>query len=232
MKLQYSRLVSAMAAALIFGTLGMSGLVSAVSSPAATDSTDPMDEAAAAISDIAPADALLVTTGAADPAAEAPSNVVPARAVPSPALIEQAPIPNQEGAGGRGFGLLLSSDGLLPGRFSFVDSATGVQVAAERLTISFLQNGKIIARARPGVGGVFQASGLTPGIYSMIASGPDGFLATAVSVLPAVNGQGGPNDAGLQIDGALVAPENTPLVRKLIRERMFPTRPQAAAPVA
>ena len=229
MKLQSSPLFSAMAAALIFGTLGMSGLVSAVSSPDPTDRTDPIGvtappNPAAVNQEFAPADAILETTGAVDPAAEAPAIVVPARVVPLPGLLEQAPVPNQEVAEGHAFGLRLSSDGLLPGRFRFLDSVTGIEVAAERLTISFVQNGKVITRARPGVSGVFQASGLTPGIYSMIASGPDGFLATAISVLPAVNGQGAANEAGLQIDGALVPPENVPLVRKLIRERIFPTR--------
>ena len=233
MKLQSSPLFSAMAAALIFGTLGMSGLVSAVSSPDPTDRTDPIGvtappNPAAVNQELAPADALLETTGAVDPAAEAPAIVVPARVVPLPGLLEQAPVPNQEVAEGHAFGLRLSSDGLLPGRFRFFDSVTGIEVAAERLTISFVQNGKVMTRARPGVSGVFQASGLTPGIYSMIASGPDGFLATAISVLPAVNGQGAANEAGLQIDGALVPPENAPLARKLIRERIFPTRRRVA----
>ena len=234
MKLQSSPLFSAMAAALIFGTLGMSGLVSAVTSSVPIDAsgeTAPPNPAAAN-QELAPADAILTTTGAVDPAAEAPEIVVPARVVPEPALPKQAPVPNQEVAEGHAFGVRLSSDGLLPGRFRFFDSVTGIEVAAERLTISFVQNGKVMTRVRPGVSGVFQASGLTPGIYSMIASGPDGFLATAISVLPAVNGQGGANEAGLQIDGALVPPENAPLVRKLIRERIFPTRRSAAGAVA
>lgn len=222
MKLQSSPLISAMVAALIFGTLGMSGLVSAVSSPVPTDpSGETVPPNAAAVNrEFAPADALLTTTGADDPAAEAPEIVVPARVVPVPALTAPVPVPNQVVAGSRGFGVRLSGDGLLPGRFSFVDSATGIQVAAKRLTISFLRDGKVLAQARPGVGGVFQASGLAPGVYSMIARGPDGFLATAIYVLPPLNGQ----DGGLQIDGALVPPENVPLVRKLIRERIFPTR--------
>jgi uncharacterized membrane protein YgcG len=221
MKLQSSPLFSAMAAALIFGTLGMSGLVSAVNSPFTINpaETAPPNPAAANL-ESAPADAILSTTGAVAPAVQAPEIAVPARDVPSPALTAPALDPNQEVAGSRGFGLRLSSDGLLPGRFSFVDSATGIQVAAKRLTISFLRGGEVLAQARPGVGGVFQASGLAPGVYSMIASGPDGYLATAILVLPPVIGQG----AGLQIDGALVPPENVPLVRKLIRDRIFPSR--------
>ncbi len=76
----------------------------------------------------------------------------------------------------------LSSDGLLPGTISVVDRTTGSLVPAVELNVLFMQNGEIKSTVKPGVAGVFQAKGLAPGIYSVIASGKSGFLAFGLEV--------------------------------------------------
>lgn len=78
----------------------------------------------------------------------------------------------------------LAEDGLLPGRLSLIDPAAGDRIAVEEIVVHFVRNGTIVSVVEPGVGGVFQARGLTPGIYSVIAAGPSGLLASAVEIAP------------------------------------------------
>lgn len=110
----------------------------------------------------------------------------------------------------------LSVDGLLTGRFEAADPQTGELVRALRLEVLFLQNGRLVARAVPGESGVFQATGLHPGVYSMVVLGDVGFLAYAIEVLPPAELP--LNDAGGQIHAAIVPPIDFPVVRQLIRE--------------
>lgn len=76
----------------------------------------------------------------------------------------------------------LQVDGNLKGKLSILDSAGKPSPAQAKIT--FLQNGQVVATAQADAGGVFQVPGLKPGVYSVIASGPDGFAATTVQVLP------------------------------------------------
>lgn len=140
---------------------------------------------------------------------------------PAPTIVEAAPsVADAPGA----FGVRLSSDGLLPGRLNVVDPETGVRKPTKSLTVSFLQGGKVIAQVKPGVSGIFQVKDLQPGIYSMIATGADAFLAMAVLVLPplAKPSEVLVEDDPLQIDIDAVHPVNVPLIRMMIRERLYP----------
>ncbi len=122
-------------------------------------------------------------------------------------------------------GVHLSSDGLLPGRLNLVDPESGLRKPTKNLTISFLQGGKVIAQVKPGVSGVFQVKDLPTGIYSMVASGADGFLAMSVLVLPPLTkpAEALADDDPLQIDVDAVHPVNVPLIRMMIRERLYPS---------
>ena len=86
----------------------------------------------------------------------------------------------------RAYFVRLTVDGLLPGRLQYVDGRSRGLVPAKRVSISFVQHGKVVSQARPGVDGFFQAAGLVPGFYTVVASGPDGILTFGVEVFPAL----------------------------------------------
>jgi len=79
----------------------------------------------------------------------------------------------------------LSADGYLPGKINLVDNETGVLRVLRNLKVMFIQNGQVKSTATPGEGGVFQAGGLTPGVYSLAAIGPEGYVAYGLEILPA-----------------------------------------------
>lgn len=159
---------------------------------------------------------------------------------PAVRLAQQSPTPEPRAVGAAplvanapaGFGVRLSSDGLLPGRLNVIDPETGIRTPTKNLTISFLQAGKVIAQAKPGVSGVFQVKDLQPGIYSMVATGADAFLAMAILVLPPFSKPSEmlADDDPLQIDVDAVHPTNVPLLRMMIRERLYPSGTAAPAP--
>lgn len=80
----------------------------------------------------------------------------------------------------------LTVDGLLPGRFQYVDGLSRGLVPAKRVTINFVQHGKVVSQAKPGVDGFFQAAGLVPGFYTVVASGLDGIATFGIEIHPAL----------------------------------------------
>lgn len=78
----------------------------------------------------------------------------------------------------------LSADGFLPGRINLVDAETGAVRVLTDIKVMFIQNGQVKATAVPGEGGMFQAAGLQPGVYSLAAIGPEGYVAYGLEVLP------------------------------------------------
>ncbi len=162
----------------------------------------------------------------------------PAPAVPegtpptgAPAVPEGAPAPMADAISdqSRTHRIRLSSDGLVPGKILVVDPQTNAVVPATDLTVMFAQNGEIKAQVEPGEGGVFQASGLGPGLYSVIASGASGFVAFGVELLPAAvahvprDGVVQPvsffqeEQAALEIDALAVPPRDLEAVGQLVR---------------
>jgi len=78
----------------------------------------------------------------------------------------------------------LSSDGFLPGRINLVDAETGAVRVLKDVKVMFIQDGQVKATAVPGEGGTFQAAGLQPGVYSLAAIGPEGYVAYGLEILP------------------------------------------------
>ncbi|MBL8848169.1 MAG: hypothetical protein JNG89_00710 [Planctomycetaceae bacterium] len=78
----------------------------------------------------------------------------------------------------------LSADGFLPGKINLVDNETGAIRVLRDLKVLFIQDGVVKATVTPGEGGVFQAS-IAPGMYSLAAIGPEGYVAYGLEVLPA-----------------------------------------------
>ncbi len=124
------------------------------------------------------------------------------------------------------FEVHLSADGLLPGKISVINSETGVEAPATDLNIVFMQKGAVKSTAKPGVAGVFQAANLVPGVYSVIASGKSGYLATGVKVLAADPGHAG---QGLAIDALAVPISDTAKLLQVVNS-YIPLGARTAAP--
>ncbi|MFO1096255.1 MAG: hypothetical protein U0992_23560 [Planctomycetaceae bacterium] len=99
----------------------------------------------------------------------------------------------------------LSADGFLPGKINLVDTETGALRVLRDLKVMFIQDGQVKSTATPGEGGVFQAEGLQPGVYSLAAIGPEGYVAYGLEVLPAASAPAGaaakPAETTASIDG-------------------------------
>lgn len=76
----------------------------------------------------------------------------------------------------------LQSDGNLKGKVRMVDA--GGSLTPARVKLMFVRHGEVVSQASPNAEGVFQASGLTPGYYSVIAEGQSGMSSTGVRVVP------------------------------------------------
>jgi uncharacterized membrane protein YgcG len=133
----------------------------------------------------------------------------------------------------RPYQVRLNPAGEIEGRVNIVNPASGGVATAQEMTITFLQRGTVVAQRRPGIEGVFQVP-LAPGVYSVVGSGPDGYFAYAMHVLPAeltVN-----NDAAgetqpvafqevlseLAIDTVAVPVTDLPMVVNLARNNIPP----------
>ncbi len=150
-----------------------------------------------------------------------PRGVAPGPAAAPPADFE----PGAFAAEGRPLGVRISSHGVLAGRFSVADAITGKKVPALQLVVRVLKDGKVISRAKPGVGGVFQIKGLKAGVHSIVADGSDGYFSSKIRVLPPVAGTPAASDQALQIDATVVHPINTKLAKTIIRDRFLPVDP-------
>ncbi len=109
----------------------------------------------------------------------------------------------------------LGSDGLLPVKVSHPDYATGTLIPVEKLSLYFVRNGQTQATAEPGVGGVAQVAGLSPGLYSLIARGPDGFFSSQIQVLPTNSEE--ISDA--MIEAVVLPVRDVTLLAKLVRQQ-------------
>ena len=77
----------------------------------------------------------------------------------------------------------LQPDGNLRGTARNVDSAGGL--TPSRVKLFFVRHGEIVSQATPDAEGTFQASGLSPGYYSVISYGQGGLSSAGVRVVPA-----------------------------------------------
>lgn len=234
----------------LLGALASSGLVSILTNPAGpiaaservADEVGLPDKTPLKTSAVAPIPALpeksqAVAERSTDslPISEPRETTTQQKSISVPAAVGKVP-PVTDAATTTGapatIGVHLSSDGLLPGRLNVVDPESSVRKPTKNLTIRFLQGGKVIAQVKPGVSGVFQVKDLPTGIYSMVASGTDGFLAMSVLVLPPLTkpAEALADDDPLQIDVDAVHPVNVPLIRMMIRERLYPSGAAALPP--
>ena len=82
-------------------------------------------------------------------------------------------------------GVILDSEGLLTGTFTFIDPSSLMSVPIADAEINFIQHGRIVASAKSDSSGQFVTSELTPrAVYSVIARTDDWIAARSVVVLP------------------------------------------------
>ena len=132
----------------------------------------------------------------------------------------------------RSYRVRLRADGRLPGRINVIDPVTGLVSPAREMTIALLQNGEVVTEFHPGIDGVFEAEGVTPGVYSLVGHGEEGYIAYGLEVLPAefnVDNQeaDGTHQVAyqvvqdeLQIDSLAVPPTDGPSVLHLANEHL------------
>lgn len=111
----------------------------------------------------------------------------------------------------RDFFVNLQVDGNLVGRVSLFDAAGNLTPAS--VSIHFIQNGAVVLMARSDERGNFQAVGLPPGTYSVIAMDQEGFTAFSVRVLP-FDQNAAPNQMVLAM--TLIPPVDTALLAQMI----------------
>ena len=95
----------------------------------------------------------------------------------------------------------LRVDGNLAGRVTVLDS-TG-QHRPVRVRVALLRNRQVVGSARSDEMGYFQVPNVSPGVYSVVALGRDGFGAVGVRVLPFDRGVA--MDPARPFDGAAAA---------------------------
>lgn len=126
---------------------------------------------------------------------------------------------NLPDAGDEKFQAHLTSDGLLAGRFRILDSTTGQASSPPDLTVLLIQRGRILQKIERTVDGVFQAEGIIPGVYSVIAASRQGYSSFGVEVVPAEDAgkTDGADSAALSIDAYLVSERDFPAVFEVFR---------------
>jgi hypothetical protein len=97
----------------------------------------------------------------------------------------------------------LLNDGTLRGEINLLDERTGRVREVLDLTVHFVRNGVRIASSEVSNDGGFLASGLTPGVHSIVVVGQDGVMVSSVDLV-------GSNYEGSQAQGAGVG-EFTPV---------------------
>jgi hypothetical protein len=115
------------------------------------------------------------------PVAPVPEAPVPVEPIPA----EPPKVGDEIAQQARTHRVRLAPDGFLPGKVRVKTATGGAVVPASDMTVWFVNEDDEPVSVKPGVDGVFQAAGLKPGPYSMIASGRSGYLAVGIEVLPA-----------------------------------------------
>lgn len=83
----------------------------------------------------------------------------------------------------RNHSVSLQADGSLKGEIGILDERTGRLREVLDMTVHFVRNGVRVASSEVSDSGSFIANGLTPGVYSVVATGQDGILVCSVNVV-------------------------------------------------
>ncbi len=89
----------------------------------------------------------------------------------------------------------LQDDGTLKGEVNILDERTGRHREIKNMTVNFLRDGQVIHAAEVNNNGDFSATGLIPGLYSVVGTGSDGVFAIGIEVLGSTQEAVKPGDA-------------------------------------
>ena len=89
----------------------------------------------------------------------------------------------------------LEADGSLKGVINLLDERTGRNREILDLTVNFVRDGQLVHAAEVNNNGDFSATGLIPGLYSVVGTGRDGVFAIGVEVLGSTQEVANPGDA-------------------------------------
>jgi hypothetical protein len=109
----------------------------------------------------------------------------------------------------------LGQEGLVPGRIS-IRGADGKPQVVNNVKVHFVKNGKAVAVVTPGINGVFQAEGITPGEYAVVAAGPEVFTAYTVHVVAGDTVSAESLDATLQLQSQGIPAQDFPVVNSMV----------------
>ena len=84
----------------------------------------------------------------------------------------------------RNYRIRLTEDGLILGTISAAGAESGTTTALTDLSIWLSHHGEAIAQVKSDDQGRFQIAGVSPGVYSLVASSQHGYLAFGLQVLP------------------------------------------------
>lgn len=116
------------------------------------------------------------------------------------------------------FRAVINSEGLLTGRFRVLDPVSGTPRTVSDLDLLLIQAGRIFRRVDRAVDGVFQVDGVVPGVYSVIASSPEGYTSFGIQVVAAGDDETVETaDGQLAIDAFLVSRQDFPAVYEVFK---------------
>ncbi|MEE3370974.1 MAG: hypothetical protein VX346_16675 [Planctomycetota bacterium] len=80
----------------------------------------------------------------------------------------------------------LNANGEFTGQLAMLEGKTAKPVPIHDLEIILVKRELVVQRLRPQANGQFKSRGLDPGVYDLIATGPEGFAAFSFQLLPAI----------------------------------------------
>ena len=90
----------------------------------------------------------------------------------------------------------LQNDGSLNGEINILDERTGRHREVLDITVHFVRNGVRVASSEVSNDGSFSATGLGPGVHSVVAAGQDGVLVCSVDIVGTTYEDNPAKDAG------------------------------------
>ncbi len=124
----------------------------------------------------------------------------------------------------------LTSDGMLPGKVIVFDPSSGASRSITNVTVTFLKVGTVFEIAKPSEQGVFQASGLVPGVYGIVVNGEAGLALFTVHIFPALKrGEKGEDLSPLKLEIAAIPHSDVKFAKNIFQP--LSQQSQSAIPI-
>ena len=127
----------------------------------------------------------------------------------------------------------LNANGEFTGQLAMLEGKTAKPVPIHDLEIMLVKGELVVQRLRPQANGQFKSRGLDPGVYDLIATGPEGFAAFSFQLLPAIIENMLPEEDGplmqvpnvLSINALVVPSRDAVVLREIINIYVPKTNP-------